>query len=232
MSLKDRLRYQAVIIGIVVICLFFFCKECNNGMQLLLKNKIDTVYITKPKMVDILRDTQLVNQLKKIFGKRDSFVITKYIPVKVKIRDTLLIPERVTDTVYVVNEDTVMIEHTHFYKKQNKDSTFYYGFLIKTNLLGTKDTVKIANQYMKDMYMGLNLNIYEVKRIKKFGFTERMISITHPKEISVECKPYYVKDKIKRLGFGVFAGAGVAMPEIKPKVVFGLGLNYNLFLIK
>lgn len=235
MNCKHKaLKLKIVFWLFLILAVFLLLRECRGVVSYVLPSlkKTDTIIITKPKLKDILEDTALVSRLRKIFRKTDTFIIKKYIPVKIKYKDTIRVPVIVTDTLVVISEDSVRYTNTGIYNTCNRDSTLCYGFQINSDFIITKDTIRFLKQTMKDFYFNTQMAIYEIERKTKYGFTETFVTVSHPKELNVTVSSYSVKNKIKRLGLGVFLGYGYSVLELKPVPVVGVGVTYNPFLIK
>lgn len=234
MSEKKSKYAELFLWGALIVILLLYLKECCSGISFLINSKkqTDTVYVTKPKIVDIIKDTSLVNQLKKMFKKTDTFVITKYVNIKVKVKDTILVPVTTTQTIVIKKEDTTCFKTISEFKKNNRDSSLIYGFSVRTDLCFIRDSVLEQKQYVENFNFTTSLKLYEIQRVKKYGFDETIITLSHPKEMSVEVSPYLVKTKKKRLGFGCFAGLGYDLLKQTPIPVVGVGFSYNLLLIR
>lgn len=219
---------------LLIIIIILYLKECCSSISFLIKHKrqTDTIYVTKPKIVDIIADSALVSELRKIFKKTDTFKIIKYIPITVKVKDTLLIPVISTQTLVLKTKDTVCFKTINEFRKANKDSSLIYGFTVKTDACVIKDSLLEEKQQIERFDFSTSLKLYEVQRVKKYGFDETLIAVWHPKEMKIEVSPYAVRVRKKRLGLGCFVGVGYDLLKLKPIPVIGLGVSYNAIMIR
>lgn len=219
---------------LLVIVIILYLRECCGSISFLIKQKrqTDTIYVTKPKIVDIISDSALVSELRKIFRKTDTFKIIKYIPITVKVKDTLLIPVTSTHTLVLKTKDTVCFKTINEFRKANRDSSLVYGFTVKTDVCVIQDSLLEEKQQIERFDFSTSLKLYEVQRVKKYGFDETLIAVWHPKEMRIDVSPYMVRMKKKRLGLGCFAGVGYDLLRLKPTPVVGLGVSYNVMMIR